>query len=54
MKTIKVQLTDSTLEQNCPFCNKKNNFKFGNVCLHVDRVTVKRIAIYKSIEKETK
>ncbi len=50
MKTIKVQLTSDTLKQNCPFCDRENNFKFGDVCLHVDRVTVKRIVIYKSSE----
>ena len=48
MADIKIPLTDSTIVHKCPFCSRDNNFKFGDTCLYVDRVTVKRVVIYKA------
>ena len=45
VKKLKYNMPESK-EHVCPICGFKNNFRFGNVCIHVDRVTAKSKIIY--------
>ena len=47
MKTqIKIELPNDK-RHNCPICNYENNFFYGDTCEHVDRITAKRVIIYR-------
>ena len=45
MKTLKYDMPEN-LKHNCPICGRENNYRFGDVCDHVDRVTAKSKIIY--------
>ena len=45
-KYIRIKLEGKT--QKCPICNRLNNFVYGDVCDHVEKITVKKIVFYRN------
>ena len=45
-KTIKREITKNKI-MKCPICDYENDFRFGNTCEHVDRVTAQSKVIYR-------
>ena len=50
-KYIRHQMPKSSKE-NCPICGHENNYRFGNTCIHVNRVTDKGLIFYIKEKKE--
>lgn len=47
-KYLKVQMPDEK-KMKCSKCGYECNFRFGDTCSHVDRVTVKSVIFFKNL-----